>query len=99
MFPDCPPLSDALRRSLTLSDARHLKQTDKDTERHSALRGARRLSRPSVYSLHTRAVSPLLTKDAAGTPDVPAPVLHGGVSLINPGAGPAPVPLPEAFGW
>ena len=110
----------------------------------------------SVYATYTRAVSPLRMKDAAGTPEVPAPVLHmgrlrqppkrqshhtnsnhqhnnhnhdilpcrdcdpehglglhpthtfhgsalagarlSGVSLINPGAGPAPVSSPEAFG-
>ena len=34
----------------------------------------RRLTRPSVHLLCTRAVSPLLAKDAAGTPEVPAPV-------------------------
>ena len=36
----------------------------------------RRLTRPSVHLLCTRAVSPLLAKDAAGTPEVPAPVVH-----------------------
>ena len=36
----------------------------------------RRLTRPSVHFLCTRAVSPLLAKDAAGTPEVPAPVVH-----------------------
>ena len=32
----------------------------------------------SVYATYTRAVSPLRMKDAAGTPEVPAPVLHRG---------------------
>ena len=32
----------------------------------------------SVYATYTRAVSPLRMKDAAGTPEVPAPVLHMG---------------------
>ena len=48
-------------------------------ERETAKAGkhkTRRLSRPSVAVASTRAVSPLPWKDAAGTPEVPAPVLH-----------------------
>ena len=34
--------------------------------------------------MHTRAVSPLLAKDAAGTPEVPAPVVHeGGTAMLS----------------
>ena len=34
--------------------------------------------------MHTRAVSPLLAKDAAGTPEVPAPVVHeGGKAMLS----------------
>ena len=34
--------------------------------------------------MHTRAVSPLLAKDAAGTPEVPAPVVHEGGRAMLP---------------
>ena len=44
----------------------------------------RRLTRPSVHLLCTRAVSPLLAKDAAGTPEVPAPVVHEGGRAMLP---------------
>ena len=44
----------------------------------------RRLTRPSVCATHTRAVSPLLAKDAAGTPEVPAPVLREGGRAMLP---------------
>ena len=34
--------------------------------------------------MHTRAVSPLLAKDAAGTPEVPAPVVNEGGRAMLP---------------
>ena len=34
--------------------------------------------------MHTRAVSPRLAKDAAGTPEVPAPVVYeGGEAMLS----------------
>ena len=44
----------------------------------------------SVYATCTRAVSPLRMKDAAGTPEVPAPVLHRGEVKTTPKASVTP---------
>ena len=37
-----------------------------------------------VYQVYARAVSPLLDKDATGTPEVPAPVLREGGRAMLP---------------
>ena len=62
-------------------------ETDRDRERERRERGERERDGVAghvqdgspdfgVYEVYARAVSPLLEKDATGTPEVPVPVLH-----------------------